>query len=232
MYRKSVPILAALIISGGIQQLHAADLPAHHQQAELSCVICGQQDNFDDALFLVCNDHLLVIHNECMRPRMGVDNVNCPRCPQKFSKQNLGFILTGLTGGDVAAQEEDQDDVLNVEDDELLQAVAESLMLFDQQAAQELQDELDAQVARQIQQDYELAQVLGGPAGPLLQEQPVQEQAAQAQVECSVCLGPLNHNQDVQALPCAHSFHADCINLWLAGHNDCPYCREPVNQPQ
>ncbi len=44
MYRKSVPILAALIISGGMQQLHAADQPDEFQQAAAeSLVLFNQQ---------------------------------------------------------------------------------------------------------------------------------------------------------------------------------------------
>ena len=106
MYRKSVPILAALIISGGIQTAYAVDLPAYQQQAELSCAICRQQGNLDDELFLICNGHLLVTHTGCMQAWMEMGIVECPQCHQGFSKQNLYLILTGLTGDDVVNQDE------------------------------------------------------------------------------------------------------------------------------
>jgi hypothetical protein len=54
-------------------------------------------------------------------------------------------------------------------------------------------------------------------------------------VECAICCGDLDPDDDEEeptaTLPCAHSFHACCIEMWLAtcvrkgGGKTCPYCR-------
>jgi len=33
---------------------------------------------------------------------------------------------------------------------------------------------------------------------------------------------------EVEATPCAHVFHAECLGLWLNRRNTCPECRRPV----
>ncbi len=102
MYRNLVPILAVFIISGGIQQAYAADYqPAHQQQAESECVVCHHHENLDDALFLVCNDHLLVVHNECIQAFVDSGNLCCPICSRQLSEENVHLALSRLTSGDV-----------------------------------------------------------------------------------------------------------------------------------
>lgn len=45
--------------------------------------------------------------------------------------------------------------------------------------------------------------------------------------DCSVCLDRLAQGEPLLWLPCAHGFHTDCLQPWLAlGHNSCPYCRQ------
>lgn len=43
---------------------------------------------------------------------------------------------------------------------------------------------------------------------------------------CSVCLGDYQAEDKLQQIPvCGHTFHMDCIDLWLATHTTCPLCR-------
>lgn len=48
---------------------------------------------------------------------------------------------------------------------------------------------------------------------------------------CSICLDPLLAEDDIQALPCAHSFHCGCVGCWLALKAQCPLCRSPAGLP-
>ncbi|AEE31599.1 unnamed protein product [Arabidopsis thaliana] len=44
--------------------------------------------------------------------------------------------------------------------------------------------------------------------------------------QCSVCLGDYQPNDKLQQIPvCKHTFHMDCIDLWLTSHTTCPLCR-------
>lgn len=44
--------------------------------------------------------------------------------------------------------------------------------------------------------------------------------------QCSVCLGDYQAEDKLQQIPvCGHTFHMDCIDLWLATHTTCPLCR-------
>ena len=45
--------------------------------------------------------------------------------------------------------------------------------------------------------------------------------------ECSICLSSLNDGE-LQWLPCAHVFHAACIQPWLIRSPECPECKKPV----
>ncbi|KAK4749808.1 hypothetical protein SAY87_027257 [Trapa incisa] len=50
--------------------------------------------------------------------------------------------------------------------------------------------------------------------------------------ECAVCLSLLEDEEVFRLLPnCNHSFHAECIDKWLASHSTCPNCRTEV-QPR
>ncbi|KAJ0235525.1 RING-H2 finger protein ATL58 [Hirschfeldia incana] len=44
--------------------------------------------------------------------------------------------------------------------------------------------------------------------------------------QCSVCLGDYQADEKLQQIPaCGHTFHMDCIDLWLTSHTTCPLCR-------
>ncbi|XP_059284509.1 RING-H2 finger protein ATL3-like [Lycium ferocissimum] len=45
-------------------------------------------------------------------------------------------------------------------------------------------------------------------------------------IECAVCLDNLKVGEKCRLLPlCSHSFHAECIDLWLLKTSICPICR-------
>uniref|UniRef100_A0A7N0VFG8 RING-type domain-containing protein n=1 Tax=Kalanchoe fedtschenkoi TaxID=63787 RepID=A0A7N0VFG8_KALFE len=47
--------------------------------------------------------------------------------------------------------------------------------------------------------------------------------------ECCVCLSAFEDGEEVRELGrCKHSFHAQCIDMWLYSHLDCPLCRQGV----
>jgi len=46
-----------------------------------------------------------------------------------------------------------------------------------------------------------------------------------AQTLCVVCMCDFAANQMVRVLPCAHEFHARCIDKWLKDNRTCPICR-------
>lgn len=47
---------------------------------------------------------------------------------------------------------------------------------------------------------------------------------------CAVCLDDFSDGDWVRALPCAHTYHAPCIDRWLVDHDACPCCRATVAQ--
>ncbi|XP_047335927.1 RING-H2 finger protein ATL40-like [Impatiens glandulifera] len=50
--------------------------------------------------------------------------------------------------------------------------------------------------------------------------------AAETDDDCSVCLSLLETDEMVRKLPnCNHTFHAECIDMWLESHSTCPICR-------
>lgn len=43
---------------------------------------------------------------------------------------------------------------------------------------------------------------------------------------CAVCLSEFEEDEELRTLPeCMHSFHAECIDMWLYSHSNCPICR-------
>eukprot|EP00276_Gloeochaete_wittrockiana_P004988 CAMPEP_0184650318 /NCGR_PEP_ID=MMETSP0308-20130426/7841_1 /TAXON_ID=38269 /ORGANISM="Gloeochaete witrockiana, Strain SAG 46.84" /LENGTH=448 /DNA_ID=CAMNT_0027083753 /DNA_START=261 /DNA_END=1607 /DNA_ORIENTATION=+ len=46
---------------------------------------------------------------------------------------------------------------------------------------------------------------------------------------CSICLGEYAQGVDVRAMPCAHVFHRECIDLWLKAKATCPLCKYDVS---
>lgn len=50
------------------------------------------------------------------------------------------------------------------------------------------------------------------------------------ELQCSVCLDSVVAGSTVKTLPCAHTFHATCIDPWLQRRASCPCCRAPLEQ--
>ncbi|KAL9662744.1 hypothetical protein QQ045_027578 [Rhodiola kirilowii] len=43
---------------------------------------------------------------------------------------------------------------------------------------------------------------------------------------CAVCLCDFEDGEELRSLPeCLHSFHVECIDMWLYTHLNCPVCR-------
>lgn len=52
-------------------------------------------------------------------------------------------------------------------------------------------------------------------------------------IDCAVCLLEFEDNDYVRTLPtCSHSFHVDCIDIWLRSHANCPLCRAGIYRPE
>jgi E3 ubiquitin-protein ligase ATL41 len=50
--------------------------------------------------------------------------------------------------------------------------------------------------------------------------------------ECAICLGAARQGEAVRVLPsCAHVFHVECVDTWLASSSSCPVCRALVEPP-
>lgn len=49
--------------------------------------------------------------------------------------------------------------------------------------------------------------------------------------KCSVCLSKMKKDEDVWELKCKHTFHGDCIKVWLKEYNyKCPICRQETGK--
>ncbi|CAN0252029.1 unnamed protein product [Pylaiella littoralis] len=46
---------------------------------------------------------------------------------------------------------------------------------------------------------------------------------------CAICLGQYVNGEEVHVLPCLHIFHAQCLDIWIVGHQSCPYCKGDLN---
>ncbi|PKU83348.1 RING-H2 finger protein ATL72-like [Dendrobium catenatum] len=47
--------------------------------------------------------------------------------------------------------------------------------------------------------------------------------------ECPICLFEFTDGEKVRVLPsCNHSFHVQCIDMWLSSHSSCPICRHSL----
>ncbi|CAH0730708.1 unnamed protein product, partial [Brenthis ino] len=45
------------------------------------------------------------------------------------------------------------------------------------------------------------------------------------QTSCVVCMCEFEARQTLRVLPCAHEFHAKCVDKWLRSNRTCPICR-------
>ncbi|CAB4314896.1 unnamed protein product [Prunus armeniaca] len=49
---------------------------------------------------------------------------------------------------------------------------------------------------------------------------------------CAVCLCAFKDGEAIRVLPeCMHLFHAECIDMWLSSHSNCPLCRADIEPP-
>ena len=47
---------------------------------------------------------------------------------------------------------------------------------------------------------------------------------------CCICLESFRKGEKINTLPnCKHSFHLECIDIWMTGHDTCPICRRQYN---
>ena len=46
---------------------------------------------------------------------------------------------------------------------------------------------------------------------------------------CIICMEDFKVDDEVIFLPCLHIFHKDCILEWLNRHDDCPICKNKIN---
>lgn len=47
-------------------------------------------------------------------------------------------------------------------------------------------------------------------------------------ITCSICLDDIDEGAQQRELPCFHSFHPECIRLWVSRANRCPQCQAEV----
>ncbi|CAJ1341669.1 unnamed protein product [Effrenium voratum] len=48
---------------------------------------------------------------------------------------------------------------------------------------------------------------------------------------CAVCLSEFDKDAVLRRLPCAHSFHRNCIDKWLRRNKVCPLCLQDIEVP-
>eukprot|EP00656_Telonema_subtile_P033953 TRINITY_DN380_c0_g1_i1.p1 TRINITY_DN380_c0_g1~~TRINITY_DN380_c0_g1_i1.p1 ORF type:complete len:223 (+),score=36.80 TRINITY_DN380_c0_g1_i1:114-782(+) len=71
------------------------------------------------------------------------------------------------------------------------------------------------------------------PAAPLqlntsIPEAPLPHSANEDVNECAMCYDLIDPT-DCQSLDCKHTFHASCLQIWLAQNPSCPLCREDAS---
>jgi len=47
--------------------------------------------------------------------------------------------------------------------------------------------------------------------------------------KCSICLEQFESGNRIRTIECLHSYHADCIDRWLATKATCPVCNYQIN---
>ncbi|XP_063814607.1 E3 ubiquitin-protein ligase ARK2C isoform X1 [Pseudophryne corroboree] len=54
------------------------------------------------------------------------------------------------------------------------------------------------------------------------------EEEADTDEKCTICLSMLEDGEDVRRLPCMHLFHQVCVDQWLVTSKKCPICRVDI----
>ena len=52
--------------------------------------------------------------------------------------------------------------------------------------------------------------------------------AEEEDIKCSICFDTEN-DSNIETLECGHTFHSNCVGVWLEKKNYCPMCRAPVD---
>eukprot|EP00753_Platysulcus_tardus_P012616 PLAT3495.1.p1 GENE.PLAT3495.1~~PLAT3495.1.p1 ORF type:complete len:151 (+),score=39.93 PLAT3495.1:322-774(+) len=52
-----------------------------------------------------------------------------------------------------------------------------------------------------------------------------QDERHEPLTDCSICLCPFEHGDDIVLLPCPHYFHNHCLRPWFKDNHHCPVCR-------
>ena len=55
------------------------------------------------------------------------------------------------------------------------------------------------------------------------------DSADQEKKDFSGCNKKVNEENDISVLECGHQFHVDCIAKWMERKNECPLCRQTIN---
>merc|ERR1712129_445976 len=56
--------------------------------------------------------------------------------------------------------------------------------------------------------------------------------AGPAGAECVICIQDLVDGDEVRTMPCGHTFHRECMDVWLQRSRFCPLCRRPIDGQQ
>ncbi|GJP43402.1 hypothetical protein CLOM_g2866 [Closterium sp. NIES-68] len=67
---------------------------------------------------------------------------------------------------------------------------------------------------------------VGGSSQP-----PRERELADDDAECCICLGAYEDGVMLRELPCAHHFHAACVDKWLRTRPTCPLCKYDITAP-
>ncbi len=214
---------------------------------QVMCGVCDEviQDNAQNIIAINCDGQLHVTHSACMNTYLQQQNsLNCPTCKSNFSAESLEHVLIVLNDGDVVIPEDIPEVIEYIECsiclDDCEQEWPHVVTLHCQ--AGEHQFHLDClypamhqynqngcpncmiQINQDDRQMIDLAHQFVHQ-----QDQPAQAEAPQVPhiPECIICLDDIEQN--AYALPCAHVFHEQCVQAWLAQQNVCPLCNLAVN---
>ena len=47
---------------------------------------------------------------------------------------------------------------------------------------------------------------------------------------CAICIGEIECDDPITALPCGHCYHSTCVHIWLRQSGTCPICRSEVRR--